>query len=204
MPVISYLLRRGRCGSCGEAISPRYLVIEVVTAALFFAVALRTPSPWMAPAYCTMAAGLVGLSAIDIEFMRLPTKVIHSVALIGFPLLVLASALTSRWIGLVHAAVAGIACFGVFLAIFAAAPKGFGRGDVRLAGLCGVFLGWMGYRTTTVGFLLSFVLGGLVALALIATGRVRRSSRLPFGPFLSAGALGAVLVGPQLGALWLR
>ncbi len=203
VPVLSFLLRRGRCRTCGAAISLRYPATELATALLFSAVASRMPSPWEVPAYCVLVAGLVALGAIDVAHFRLPTPVIVATLAVGAPLLVLASAKTHAWSSLVHAGVAGVACFAAFALLYAAARRAMGYGDVRLAGLCGVFLGWLGYRVALVGVLLGVLAAGAAAVALLASGRAGRKTRLPFGPFLAVGTVAAVLFGPSIARFWL-
>lgn len=198
IPVVSYLALRGRCHHCGAHIPAAVLVTELVTAGLFVLLAFRLPTLWALPAYCVLATGLVALSAIDLELRRLPTPVIYWTGALGAAGLVLASAGSGRWSALVSAAIGGAACFAVFFAIFFAVPKGMGFGDVRLAALCGIFLGWLGPRLVPFGILLGFVVAGLPAIALVVLGKANRKSQLPFGPFLAAGTLVAVSFGPAI------
>jgi leader peptidase (prepilin peptidase)/N-methyltransferase len=81
-------------------------------------------------------------------------------------------------------------------------PKGIGFGDVRLAGLCGAFLGWIGYREVIAGFLLSFILAGVPAVVLLAMRKVQRRTQIPFGPFLAAGTVITVLFGAPIVRVW--
>ena len=198
IPVVSYVLLRGRCRACGARIPPRDALLELGTAALFVLLAWRLASPWELPAYCVLAASLVAISAIDIEHMRIPSPIVYATVVLGVPLLVLASAATHRWSGLLSALIGGAAAFAAFFALFFAVPKGIGFGDVRLAGLCGAFLGWFGYREVLAGFLLSFIIAGLPAAVLLAMRKVQRRTQIPFGPFLAAGTVIATLFGPPL------
>ena len=198
IPVVSYLALRGRCHHCRSRIPLRVLVTELVTAGVFVLLAFRLPTLWALPAYCVLAAGLVALSAIDLDVRRLPTPVVYWTGAIGAAGLVLASAGSGRWTALASAAIGGAACFAVFFTIFFAVPKGMGFGDVRLATLCGVFLGWLGLRLVPLGILLGFVVAGLPAIALVVLGRATRKSQLPFGPFLAAGTLVGVCFGPAI------
>jgi len=202
IPVVSYLVLRGRCRSCGARIPPRDALTEIVTALLFVAVALRVPSPWILPAYAVLAASMVAVTAIDLEHLRIPTRLIYGTALVGAPLLVLASAGTHRWSALITAAVGAAAAFAAFFALFTAVPKGIGFGDVRLAGLCGGFLGWVGYREVAAGVLLGFVLAGIPAVVLLLLHRVNRRTQFPFGPFLAGSTMITVLWGPTLVHAW--
>jgi len=204
IPVLSYVVLRGRCRSCGARIPPRDAMLELGTAILFVLVAWRVSSVWAVPAYCLVAASLVAISAIDLEHMRIPSAVVYTTAALGAPLLVLASAGTHRWSALLGALIGGAAAFGAFFALFFAVPKGIGFGDVRLAGLCGAFLGWIGYRELLASFLLSFVLAGVPAVVLLAMKKVQRRTQIPFGPFLAAGTMVTVLFGAPIVRAWVR
>jgi leader peptidase (prepilin peptidase)/N-methyltransferase len=169
---------------------------------LFVLLAWRLTSAWELPAYCVLAASLVAISAIDVEHLRIPSPLVYATAALALPLLVLASGATHRWSGLLSAAVGGAAAFGAFFALFFAVPKGIGFGDVRLAGLCGAFLGWFGYREVLAGFLLSFIVAGVPAAVLLAMRKVQRRTQIPFGPFLAAGTVIATLFGPPIVHAW--
>jgi leader peptidase (prepilin peptidase)/N-methyltransferase len=204
IPVVSYVLLRGRCRACGAHIPPRDALLEIGTAVLFVLLGWRLVSVWELPAYCLLAASFVAISAIDVEHMRIPSPIVYATAAIGAPLLVIASAGTHRWTALLSALIGGAVAFAAFFALFFAVPKGIGFGDVRLAGLCGGFLGWFGYRYVVVGFLVGFIVAGLPAAALLALRKVQRRTQIPFGPFLAAGAIITVLVGPPLVHAWAR
>jgi len=202
IPVVSYLVLRGRCRVCGARIPPRDAMLELGTAILFVLIAWRLPSIWAVPAYCVVAASLVAISAIDVEHMRIPSAIVYTTVALGAPLLVLASAGTHRWSALLGALIGGAAAFAAFFALFVAVPKGIGFGDVRLAGLCGAFLGWIGYREVIAGFLLSFILAGVPAVVLLAMRKVQRRTQIPFGPFLAAGTVITVLFGAPIVGVW--
>ena len=198
IPIVSYLLLGAKCRSCGAHIPARVLIVEVVTAALFVLLALRLQTLWALPAYCVFAAGLVALSTVDIQLHRLPTVIVYWTAGVGGALLVVASAATGDWNRLLDGAIGGAACFAVFFAIFFVVPKGMGFGDVRLAGLAGAFLGWLGLRVVPLGILTAFVIAGIPAVVLVILGKANRKSQLPFGPYLAAGALVGVCFGPAI------
>jgi len=204
IPVLSYALRRGRCRNCAARIPLRYPLLELVTAGLFCAVAARIGSLWELPALCVLVASLVALTAIDLERMRLPTAILYATALLGAPLLVLAAGELHAWSRLADAALAGAIATVAFLLLFLAKPGAIGLGDVRLSGLCGLFLGFLGLRIALVGFMVSFVVGGLIGVAALLARRADRRSRLPFGPFLAAGTILAVLFGADIAQFWLR
>ena len=202
IPVVSYVLLGGRCHACGVRIPPRDLVIELVTVAVFVLIGWRLPSVWALPSYLVVATGLVALGAIDLEHHRLPTPVIYATALVATPLLVFASGMTDRWSSLVVAFIGAAACFAAFFAVFLAVPKGMGFGDVRLAALCGGWLGWLGAGVIPVGILAAFVLAGLPAIALLAARRATRKTRLAFGPFLAAGTVVGICFGRAMLSSW--
>ncbi len=172
------------------------------TGILFVLLAWRLTSTWELPAYCVLAASAVTISTIDIEHMRIPSVIVYATAALGAPLLVLASAGTHRWSALESAAIDGAIAFGVFAALFYAVPKGIGFGDVRLAGLCGGFLGWMGYREVLAGFVISFIVAGVPAALLLAARKIQRRTKIPFGPFLAAGTMITVLFGAPMIHAW--
>jgi leader peptidase (prepilin peptidase)/N-methyltransferase len=202
VPVVSYVVLRGRCRNCRARIPPRDALVEIGTGIVFVLLAWRLNSVWDLPAYCVLAASLVAISAIDVEHMRIPSALVYATAALGAPLLVLASAGTHHWSALLSALIGGAVAFAAFFALFYAVPKGIGFGDVRLAGLCGGFLGWMGYREMIVGFLLSFIVAGVPAVLLLAVGKVQRRTQIPFGPFLAAGTVITVLFGPPIVHAW--
>ncbi len=203
VPVVGFLLRRGRCRSCDSPISVRYLVLELATAAAFVLVSFRAPTLWVAPALCVATATLIAVGTIDIAHLRIPTRILYAGAALGAPLLVMASAGTGEWAPLLHALIASVVALAVFLIVYLVSPKGMGFGDVRLATFCALFLGWLGYRVAAVGMVLSFVVGGLFAIALVLAGKAGRKSKLPFGPFLALGTVASFLYGPHLAHLWL-
>ncbi|MGA3214487.1 MAG: prepilin peptidase [Acidimicrobiales bacterium] len=202
IPVVSYVLLRGRCRACGAHIPPRDAFLELGTGIVFVLLAWRVASVWALPAFCVLAASLIAISAIDAEHMRIPSPLVYATAALGAPLLVIASAGTHRWSALLAALIAGAAAFAVFFALFYAVPKGIGFGDVRLAGLCGGFLGWIGYREVVVAFLLSFILAGVPAAVLLVMHKVQRRTQIPFGPFLASASVITVLFGPSIVHSW--
>lgn len=204
VPVVSYLALRGRCRVCGARIPAQDLVVEIATAALFVALAWRLPTLWALPAYAVLATGLVALSVVDLEHKRLPTAIVYGTAAVGAPLLVIASVVSHRYGSLVTAAIGAGACFVVFLGIWFAVPRGMGFGDVRLAALCGGWLGWLGAAVIPVGVLAGFLLAGVPAIVMLATRKVTRKTQLAFGPFLAGGTLLAILLGPGIAHSWLH
>jgi leader peptidase (prepilin peptidase)/N-methyltransferase len=198
VPVISWLLLRGRCRSCRTAISARYPFVEILTAVLFAAVGARFAHSWALPAYLVLTGALIALSAIDLEHYILPNRVLYPADAAMIVLLAAASAGEHDWGAFVRAAIAGAIAFAVFFVIHIVSPKGMGFGDVRLSFLLGLGLGWLGWGEVAGGLFAGFLYGAVVGVALIAV-RVRgRKQQIPFGPFLAAGATTFVLFGEPI------
>ncbi|MGH9062693.1 MAG: prepilin peptidase [Acidimicrobiales bacterium] len=203
VPVVSFLLLRGRCRSCAEPISPRYPVIEALTAALFVGVTLRLGLDLSVLAYWLFAAALVAVAAIDLEHHIVPNRVVYPTLAVAVPLLVLAAVVDHSPAALLRAAIGGAAAFVALLVIHLVQPRGMGFGDVRLAGVIGVFLGWLGLGLVALGLFVGFLLAAAAGIALMAAGRAGRRSQVPFAPFLAAGAMTSFLWGAPLVRMWL-
>ncbi len=198
IPVISWLVLRGRCRDCQAPISARYPLVELASGALFAGTAARFGYQWDLPAYLVLFAGLLALSCIDVERMLLPKKIVYPLTVLVGALLLLAAAETGKW----HDYVIGVVCaagwFIVFFALNYASPKVLGFGDVRLSLVLGLSLGWLGISYVLLGFFAANVIGAVVGIALIATKHMDRQSRIPYGVFLASGCALAVFAGPEL------
>ncbi|WP_299954475.1 A24 family peptidase [uncultured Modestobacter sp.] len=140
-----------------------------------------------------VAVGLL-LAVVDLREQLLPNRVLLPGVAGGVALLALAAAVDGDWPAWGHALLAGAAAFAVLLVMALISPSGLGMGDVKLAAFLGLFLGWLGWPVVLAGFFLGFLLQALVGLGLLAARRVGRSTGLPFGPALLAGALFAALL----------
>ena len=205
IPVVSWLLLRGRCRTCGEPISGRYPAVEVTTAVVFAAVgaavADRDGGDHLAvvPAFLVLAAVLVAVSFIDIEHFLVPNRVLIAGTYVAAPLLVLGAAATDGgWSRLGRSALAVAVAGGALLVLNLVSPRGMGMGDVKLAAFEGAFLGWLGWGELALGLFLGFLLGSVGGLTLIALRLRSRKDHIPFAPFLAAGALLAVTLGEPL------
>lgn len=198
VPVLSWLLLRGRCRDCGTRISPRYPAVELVTAVLFALMGLRFGAAWQLPAFLYLAAISVALALIDVDVKRLPDVIVLPSYGVVLALLLLAAAATADWHDLLRAVLGGVALFVAYFALAFVYPAGMGFGDVKLAGVLGMALGWLGWGQLALGWFLGFLLGGVWGLALIAVRRAGRKSQIPFGPFMLAGAIVSILVGDRL------
>ena len=196
VPVVSYLLLRGRCRSCGAGIGARYLAVELLTALLVAASFLRfglTADAFVAAFFCST---LVVLSAIDVERRILPDKIVLPSA--GIVLAAQLALHPDEWLQWILAPV-GAAAF-LFAALLAY-PKGMGMGDVKLCLLLGAMLG----KLVLVALLIGMVAALVPALFLLARhGTAARKMAIPFGPFLAFGAVVALFFGEGLLDAYLR
>jgi leader peptidase (prepilin peptidase)/N-methyltransferase len=167
---------------------------ELTGAICAVAVTLRFGWTAQLPAWLWFVAVGLLLTVVDLREQLLPNRVLLPGLLGGLALLALAAGADGDWSSLGRAALAGGAAFAVLLVMALAAPSGLGMGDVKLAGLLGLYLGWLGWPVVLVGFLLGFLLQAVVGLALLAARRVGRRTGLPFGPALLGGALVAALL----------
>lgn len=198
IPVFSWLWLRGRCRNCASAISARYPVVEGITGVLFALLAARIGFTWALPAYLYLAAVGVALAFIDFDTKRLPNALTLSSYPVVAGLLLLPAALDDRWDQYFHALIGGAILFGCYLLAAVLFPAGMGMGDVKLAGVLGMGLAWFGWGVLVVGGFAAFLFGAVVGLALISRGRAGRRTAIPFGPFMVAGTLVALFVGPTL------
>jgi leader peptidase (prepilin peptidase) / N-methyltransferase len=198
IPILSWLLLRGKCRDCRSSISARYPLIEATTAGLFAGMAARFGFSWSLPAYLVLAAGLLALACIDLEHLLLPKRIVYPVLILVTALLVVAAAATHRWHALLVAGLCAIVWFIVFFAMNAISPRVLGFGDVRLAPVLGLALGWLGVRYVLLGFFAANLIGAVIGIALIATKQMSRQQQIPYGVFLALGTLLAIYAGPEL------
>jgi leader peptidase (prepilin peptidase)/N-methyltransferase len=139
------------------------------------------------------------LTLIDLDNHRLPNAIVLPSYAVAGALSAVACILGAAWSQLVSAAVGMAILYVFYLTIRVVRPDGMGGGDVKLAGLVGMYLGWLGWGALAVGAFAAFVLGGLFGLALIALRRAGRRSAIPFGPWMLAGAWVGIFSGQALG-----
>jgi leader peptidase (prepilin peptidase)/N-methyltransferase len=195
IPVISWLVLRGRCRDCHAAISVRYPVVEALVGALFACVGLRFGLSWTGVGEAALAAGLVALAFIDLEHLLLPRKIVYATLTVVAAVFVAGAATGPQWHRLLVAVLSAVVPWALFFAINFVSPKAMGFGDVRLALLIGFGLGWLGAGYAFLGFLVASVLGSVVGVTMIALGKAGRRTPIPFGTFLAAGAVVAALAG---------
>lgn len=226
LPVVSWLLLRGRCRDCGEPISARYPLVELVTGVVFAGVAwwvlsggvstsstsdvplpAQTPLPefveggaaWATiltlAAFLYLAAISIALTLIDLDTHKLPNRIVLPAYVVGILLLTAASVLTADFDSLIRAGIGMAAMFVAYFAMALAYPGGMGFGDVKLAGVLGLFLAWLGWGQLLVGAFAAFVLGGVFSIILLVLRRAGRKSGIPFGPWMVGGAWVGILLG---------
>ena len=198
VPVVSWLVLRGRCRDCDARISARYPAVELGTAVLFVGVGLQFGRDAFLPAALVLAAGGVALFMIDLDRHRLPFAVTGVTALLVAVGLAVDLIAGSAAPGLVP-----VVSVGIWVAVYAGvwlvtAGRGMGLGDVALAPLLGLTLGWLGWGPTLVGLLGGFVVGAVVGVLLMLAGRAGRRTRVPHGPFMLAGAALGMFFGQPL------
>ncbi len=195
LPIVSWLLLRGRCRNCAMHISARYPVVEALTGALFVLVALRFGWSWTLPAEIIFVSGLVALAFTDLDRMLLPKVIIYPTGGLVLAALVAAAAVQGSWHRLAIAAGCGAAEFVLLFTIHFISPRSLGFGDVRFGPIIALALGWIGWRYAFVGFLAANLVGSVIGVILMATGKAGRKTLVPFGVFLAIGAVLAIAFG---------
>jgi leader peptidase (prepilin peptidase)/N-methyltransferase len=198
IPALSWLVLRGRCRHCGTRISVRYPLVELATAGLWVAMALRFGWTWELPAYLVLVSALLALALIDLDTFLLPNKIVYPLTVALVVLLGLAAVLDDSGDDFVRALLGGLSAFAFFGVVHLISPRGMGFGDVKLSFSLGVALGWISWGSVFLGLFLGFFLGAVVGVALIATRVKSRRDHVPFGPFLAAGTVLAILFGQVL------
>ena len=223
VPIISYLVLRGRCRSCGARIPSRILVVELSCALIFALLWLRF-GPGLELLLVSLYAGiLLAIMVIDLDHMLVPNVIVLpaiGLALAAIPLQailqpltatqfgflwVLGSALpvgaqSTAWAGACSRLFGGAVALGIFALIYYSVLKimkveAIGFGDVKLALFCGLVTGYPG---ALVAVLMSFVLGGVVGLFLLLSGTASRKTAIPFAPFLVISTFATILFGDPL------
>jgi prepilin signal peptidase PulO-like enzyme (type II secretory pathway) len=168
--------------------------IAVIAAVAFGALAWRFPGRAELPAYLYLAAVGSLLAVIDVAVKRLPNRFTLPSYAVGLVLLGAAAFLGGHPVRLGHAAIGLAVLWALYAAQHLVAPGAIGWGDVKLAGVLGLYLGWLGASAWWLGTLAGFVLGGLYAAGVLISRRGSRKSEIPFGPFMLAGAMVGILV----------
>ena len=202
LPLLGYLMRRGRCGSCGEKFSIRYFMVELLTGLLAVVLTWQFGPTLTTLGYFAFAAALVVITFIDLDHQIIPDVISLPGVLAGllFSLLSPLPTLT-LWTSFIGALVGG----GILLAValgyqLLTGREGMGGGDVKLLAMIGAFLGW---RAIPFTIFIASLLGSIVGVTAMIRNRADSKLALPFGPFLSFGALSYLFIGESLIAWYL-
>lgn len=199
VPILSWLILRGKCRDCGTAISPRYPLVELGTALAFIPVAIVfVPTSFTVTgliadllvlvAFLGLTAVSVALAIIDIETHTLPNRIVVPSIVSMAVLLLAAGILRGDVDALLRTLIGGAALFALYLVLALVSAGGMGFGDVKLAALLGMATAWVGWPAFGVGAFAAFLLGGLFGIGLLIARRAGRKSGVPFGPWMLAGA----------------
>jgi leader peptidase (prepilin peptidase)/N-methyltransferase len=215
VPVFSWLALRGKCRSCRESISARYPLVEAGVGVFFALVAVWwwVVSTSSIPTGSTIAGNVlalvaflwlagvsVALALIDLDTHKLPNVIVLPSYFVGGALLTTAGILNNADVdALIRAAVGLTVMWVAYFLMAMLYPGGMGFGDVKLAGVLGLYLGFVGWGALVVGAFAAFFFGGIYAIALVILKKAGRKSGIPFGPWMLVGAWAGIFVG---NALW--
>jgi leader peptidase (prepilin peptidase)/N-methyltransferase len=198
IPIVSYVVLRGRCRHCRARISAQYPVTEAVTAALFVGAALSLHGIWRAVLVAPFLAVLLACALIDARHRIIPNRIVYPSLLI-FGIAVAVFAVIGSGVSAVTAGLGLLALGGGLLVVAIISPHGMGMGDVKLAALMGLVLGALGWRYVGVSILAAILAGGVGAIVALLAGGSRKDT-VPFGPYLAGGGIVAALFAPQIAA----
>ncbi len=199
IPILSFLLLKGRCRFCGKKISIRYPLIELLTATLLLLLFLKYHLTLSFLTLSFFACVLIMISAIDLEHLLIPNKIILPSIMIGFLFMFIAGyeRLLESLLGFIIGG--GVLLITAIIAPYFLKQEGLGGGDIKLAAFTGIFLG----RFVLMALFWGFLLGGLAGLVLIVMRNKKLKDPMTFGPFLSSGALLTLLFGTYFWAAYL-
>ncbi|MDH5421208.1 MAG: prepilin peptidase [Acidimicrobiia bacterium] len=203
LPVVSWLILRGKCRSCQSAISARYPLVEAANAALFLGVYLVIGSDWTVFAYVWFAGVTLVLGLIDFDTKRIPNRILFPGAFIGALLLGAGALGEGEMASYGRSWLAALAYFSGFLILALIVPAGFGMGDVKLAFFLGMFAGYVSWAVLVVAVFGAVFIGGGVSILLLITRRVSRKDAIPFGPSMVVGAWVAIAFGNEIARSYL-
>lgn len=198
IPIVSWVLLRGRCRHCDAPISPRYPLVELAMALLFAGVGARVGLDWTLPGFLLFTWLLVVVALIDAATRKIPNRLTYPLTPALLVLMVAAAFLNGEPGRALASVLGGLGGFVGLLILALIQPRGMGMGDVKLAGFIGIGLGYIGWGHVVLGLFGGFLLGGVTAIVLLLARSRGRRDLIPFGPYLSAGAILALLVGQPI------
>lgn len=222
VPVASWLALRGKCAYCHAPISVRYPLVEAATSVGFAVVAWYVLGAATSTGLATGGASATGLEAtlvitvaylyfvaisialalIDLDTHRLPNAIVLPSYLVAIALFTLACLLGADWGSLLRAGIGMAAMYAFYFLLRLIRPDGMGGGDVKLAGVIGLYLGWLGWGTLFVGAFAAFLLGGVFGIILVLVRKAGRQTAIPFGPWMILGAWTGIFTGEIVGGLY--
>jgi len=202
VPVLSWVVLRGRCRACKARISFVYPLTELAVGGLFAAAALAFEDPWIVGLLAPFLGLLAATTVIDWRHRIIPNRLVYPTFLIATGYLVVAR-LAGAPVDLVDALIGCLAYGGGLLIVALISPRGMGMGDVKLAGLVGLALGALGLRYVGVAAGIGILIGGVAAIVALVAGASRKSG-LPYGPWIALGAGMAVFFGERIASAYLR
>lgn len=197
VPLVSWLVLRGHCRRCRAGISARYPAVELATGVLFGLFAIHFGAHADLAAYLYLAAVGIALAVIDLDHQRLPDPLTLPSYVVGAALLGIAAATGSGGGGhdYVRALIGMAALFGFYGIVWFIYPAGMGLGDVKLSGVLGLYLAWLGWGQLVVGAFAAFLVGAVVSVSVVAARGGDRKTKVPFGPFMLIGVLIGIYAG---------
>ncbi len=190
VPVLSFLIYRGKCRYCSSKISWQYPVVELLTGLLFLLIYLKFGLSIKTAIYLILISLLIVCSIIDLKYKIIPNKITYSGIILGLILSLFFDHLT-----FISSLIGGLIPAGLLFLIALVYKKGMGIGDVKLVAMIGVFTG---YKIVLAGIFIGSIVGLLFVLPLLIAGKMSRKSRIPFGPFISIGSLIMLYIGNTL------
>lgn len=209
IPIISYLILKGRCRDCGTPISFRYPLVESLNAIMYTLIIWRFGLGWYIPFIFAFISGLIVITFIDLDFQIIPDSITLTGILIGL----IAATITipdpfsrEHPVGFINSLIGIVSGGGLFYLIAILGEKAFGQeamggGDIKLMAMVGSFLGWKSIILTTFAASLT---GSIVGIIYMIIKGKERGIKIPFGPFLALGAIVSLFFGQEILAIYLR
>lgn len=196
VPILSFLLSRGKCRYCGVKISWQYPVVELLTGLLFLSIYVKYGIGSNSIVFLVLVSLLIIISFIDLKYKIIPNKITYPGMIAGLLIVLIFNHLSfmSALLGLI---IPG----GSLLLIALLFKKGMGMGDVKLVAMIGTFIGW---KYTLLGLFLGSLIGLLISIILIILGKAGRKTQIPFGPYISIGTLIIILWGEKIISFYLN